>query len=110
LFKRSAKARVNISGMCWTMTMPGQAGGMACRNARRASVPPVEAPMAIILSPVEETRCAGPSVRTTSAVFRGATGRGDADDIKEHDGGFVEEIANAELGFGDDLDSAKFES
>jgi hypothetical protein len=35
---------------------------------------------------------------------------GTVDDIKEHDGGFVEEIANAKFGLGDDLDSSELKS
>src|SRR2546425_6181909 len=40
----SAKPRVNRSGMCWTMTSPGASAGIAMRNWRMASVPPVDAP------------------------------------------------------------------
>jgi hypothetical protein len=57
LSSRSANARVNNSGMCCTMTMPGQSGGMAVSTSRSASVPPVEAPMAITLSVVVRILC-----------------------------------------------------
>ena len=35
--RRLAKAAVNCSGMCWTMTMPGQSWGMASRNSREGA-------------------------------------------------------------------------
>ena len=63
---RSAKARVNRSGMCWTMTIGGASAGMAPRNSRMASVPPVEAPTAISL-------CA--LVRVAAVAARGAAAR-----------------------------------
>src|SRR2546422_6146863 len=44
---RSAKARVNCSGMCCTMTTPGQSTGREERTSRSASVPPAEAPRAM---------------------------------------------------------------
>jgi hypothetical protein len=45
-FRRSAKAAVNFSGMCCTMTMPGQTRGKRVNTASSACVPPVEVPMA----------------------------------------------------------------
>ena len=48
-FKRLAKAVVKFAGMCWTMTIPGILGGIWVRTSLIASVPPVEAPMAITL-------------------------------------------------------------
>ena len=35
---------VKCSGICWTMTIPGESSGRASRNTFSASVPPVEAP------------------------------------------------------------------
>jgi hypothetical protein len=51
--------RVKFSGMCCTITMPGQSWGMPTRNSRIASVPPVEAPTAISLSEVFTPRGTG---------------------------------------------------
>jgi hypothetical protein len=47
-----ANEAVNFSGMCWTMTMPGESCGRASSNTRKASVPPVEAPTQTTLSVV----------------------------------------------------------
>ena len=47
-----AKAAVNFSGMCWTMTMPGALAGSASSISRNASVPPVEAPTQTTISVV----------------------------------------------------------
>ena len=44
-FRRRAKASVNFSGMCCTITIPGAVAGSASRITRSVSVPPVEAPM-----------------------------------------------------------------
>ncbi len=52
VFRRWAKAAVNFSGMCCTMTMPGQSTGMACSRVSRASVPPVDAPTTMTFSVV----------------------------------------------------------
>jgi hypothetical protein len=38
---------VKVSGMCWTMTMGGISAGSAARTSLIASVPPVDAPIAI---------------------------------------------------------------
>ena len=45
-----AKERVNPSGICWAIKMPGQSGGNCIRKSLMASVPPVEAPMMISFS------------------------------------------------------------
>lgn len=57
LVEAIGKARVSTSGMCCTMTIPGQSGGIAIRNSLSASVPPVDAPTAMILWPAG--RCFG---------------------------------------------------
>ena len=44
-----ANAFVNISGMCCTMAIAGESGGIFINTSFNASVPPVEAPMNIIL-------------------------------------------------------------
>ena len=46
LSRRWAKLRVKVAGMCWVTTVAGQSAGKADRMVRRASTPPVEAPMA----------------------------------------------------------------
>ncbi len=46
-FSRLANASENTGGMCWTMAMGGHSAGIPRNKARMASVPPVEAPMAI---------------------------------------------------------------
>ncbi len=51
-FSRSANIFVKFSGMCCTITMPGQSTGMPTRNSRIASVPPVDAPTAMRRSAV----------------------------------------------------------
>src|SRR5512145_930585 len=51
-FNRSAKVFVNFSGICWVMIIGGVFGGRASRTSLSASVPPVEAPMATIVSVV----------------------------------------------------------
>ncbi len=52
LFNLSANDLVNNSGMCCTITIPGQSGGIFSRKVRIALVPPVDAPITIILSVV----------------------------------------------------------
>ena len=56
---RRAKASVNFSGMCWTMTMPGQSAGSASSTTRNDSVPPVEAPMQTTVSVVRAMALTG---------------------------------------------------
>jgi hypothetical protein len=46
---RRAKLRVKFSGMCCTISIAGALEGMAESTSRRASVPPVEVPIATIL-------------------------------------------------------------
>src|SRR5664279_6642927 len=43
--RRRAKVAVNPSGMCWTITIPGQSRGSVSSTTRSDSVPPVEAPI-----------------------------------------------------------------
>jgi hypothetical protein len=65
-FRRLAKARENIGGMCWAITIPGVDAGNLVSTEAMASVPPVEAPMAITMSPGSGGR--------TAAVAGGALG------------------------------------
>src|SRR3989441_392643 len=69
--QRSAKACVNRSGMCWTMTSPGASGRIAMRNRWIASVPPVDAPTAITDAADGAPRPVGASgsVRARAAAF-----------------------------------------
>ena len=41
---------MKCSGMCWTISIPGVVGGNSGIIFRKASAPPVEAPIAMILS------------------------------------------------------------
>ena len=50
----SAKAFVNFSGMCCTITIPGASAGSGANISRSASVPPVEAPIASTLYHVRQ--------------------------------------------------------
>ena len=52
LFRRWAKAAVNFSGMCWTMTMPGLSAGNWRSTSSSACVPPVDVPSAMTRSVV----------------------------------------------------------
>ena len=45
--RRSAKAVVKFAGMCCTTTVPDEFAGIRVSTALRASVPPVEAPIAM---------------------------------------------------------------
>ena len=50
LFKRSAYMAVKPAGMCWVITTPGVSAGKFFTTSRMASVPPVDAPIAITVS------------------------------------------------------------
>ena len=63
------------SGICWTTTIPGASVGMASRMIRKASVPPVEAPIATTVSVGARGAGLAEGGRTTSAVKRGVGGR-----------------------------------
>ena len=69
--RRSAKARLKPAGMCWVRTMAGASAGICSSTTRRASVPPVEAPMAIRRSVVRK-RSAGGAGSVVSSPVRGA--------------------------------------
>ena len=56
---RAAKGRVNASGICCTMTIPGKSAGKGASSSFKASVPPVDDPIATTLC-VAEKRKAGP--------------------------------------------------
>src|SRR3989304_2333250 len=71
-----AKAAVNRSGICWTMTMPGASIGMAVRNSAMASVPPVDAPTTITFSVVFNIAFAPDFCMTASADSLLVIGRG----------------------------------
>ena len=45
--RRSANGLLKAAGMCWVMTVAGASAGICSRITRIASVPPVDAPMAI---------------------------------------------------------------
>ncbi len=51
---RSANGVLKALGMCCAMTMPGASAGMPASTSLMASVPPVEAPMAISRSVVRK--------------------------------------------------------
>src|SRR3990167_7371410 len=78
--RRLANARVNCSGMCWTTTMPGEFAGRASRTSRRASVPPVDAPMQTTISVVRLIArplgggSTASAVSFCSGLIRGGTG------------------------------------
>ena len=65
---RAANAAVNFSGMCWTMTMPGASAAARASNARSASVPPVDAPIATTRSVVWSIAREAGGASTASAV------------------------------------------
>src|SRR5882757_8789324 len=70
---RSANGPLKAAGMCCAMTMPGTSEGRWVRTSLMASVPPVDAPMAMIRSVV--AKCVG-ALRlgsTTPASWRSAT-------------------------------------
>ena len=80
---RRAKGVLKALGMCCAMTTPGESGGSRMSTSLIASVPPVEAPIAMIRSVVRSGRprggalgstasalCAGP----TASVARGCRG------------------------------------
>src|SRR5882757_1845690 len=70
---RSANGPLKAAGMCCAMTMPGTSDGRWVRTSLMASVPPVDAPMAMIRSVV--AKCVG-ALRfgsTTPASWRSAT-------------------------------------
>ena len=69
---RLAKARVNSSGMCCTITMPGASAGSASSSVFSASVPPVEAPITTTFSVVSAMACVA-GERIASAVSLGST-------------------------------------
>src|SRR3972149_6267005 len=72
-----ANDAVNFSGMCWTMTMPGESGGIDMRNSLMASVPPVDAPTTMTFSVVRGMAfVAFTFVSTASALSFCETGRG----------------------------------
>jgi hypothetical protein len=62
---------VKVSGMCWTITIPGDTRGSRVSTSCRARVPPVEVPMATTRSVVRvmaEAEAAVGGARITSAV------------------------------------------
>ena len=72
LSMRAANGPLKAAGMCWVIRIGGASGGIASSTTRIASVPPVEAPMAMIgLPPRVPAACARGS--TASADKRGAT-------------------------------------
>src|SRR5471032_851808 len=92
LSSRAAKAAVNFSGMCWTMTMPGQTRGSDVSTSSSAWVPPVDVPMAT-------TR----SVVCTMALLS-AGGR--AHRRHQFVGAVVQELLQVQPRLGDDGDGA----
>src|ERR1022692_4555808 len=78
-FRRFAKARENSGGMCWAITIPGVDAGSLVSTAAMASVPPVEAPIAMtvpagnggwfaVAQGVPETGTAGGDLRRWEAA------------------------------------------
>lgn len=51
-FSLSANDFVKFGGICWTITIPGTLAGSLVKTSFMASVPPVDAPIAITLSVV----------------------------------------------------------
>ena len=72
---RSANGLLNAAGMCCEMTIAGASGGIAQISSRIASVPPVEAPTAMMRSVVRSTRRAVVAGSTASALRRGSIRR-----------------------------------
>ncbi len=118
---RSANAAVNFSGMCWTITMPGQTRGKAVSTTSSAWVPPVEVPMATMRSVVWASACAvSRQARTASALSFGATltdaagsrhapdvgMRGRLDRADEVGRGVFQKTFEADLRLGDDAHRA----
>src|ERR1700733_508493 len=56
-FIRSANGPLKAFGMCWVMTIPGMSDGRPMSTCLMASVPPVDAPMAMMRSVV--AKCVG---------------------------------------------------
>src|SRR5580658_1345831 len=72
-FIRSANGPLKAFGMCWVMTIPGTSDGRLMSTCLMASVPPVDAPMAMMRSVV--AKCVG-ALRfgsTASASWRSTT-------------------------------------
>ena len=72
-FKRWANCFVNISGICCTITIPGQSEGNPSKKTLKASVPPVDAPTAITVSVVWTILLDELLLKIASAVNFGAT-------------------------------------
>ena len=75
-FRRWAKAAVNCSGMCCTMTRPGDSRGRAVRMRSSAWVPPVEVPTATIRSVVWARACRGAVAGSTASALSLGAGAG----------------------------------
>ncbi len=81
LSSRWAKAAVNFSGMCWTMTMPGESTRSCLSTSSSAWVPPVDVPSATTRSVVVRALAAGSAGRAGDAgdaagVLRATVTRG----------------------------------
>ena len=72
LSSRLAKARVNSSGICCTITMPGVSAGRVSSRVFNASVPPVDAPITTTFSVVSAMAWVA-GERMASAVNLGST-------------------------------------
>src|SRR5665213_504906 len=73
LSMRWVKAPLKAAGMCCAITTAGLSAGRDCNTARIASVPPVDAPMAMIRSVVRNFRCEVSAGSTASAEYFGVT-------------------------------------
>ena len=74
---RRANGVLNALGMCCAMTTPGESGGSRMSTSLIASVPPVEAPIAMTRSVVRNGRARGGAFGSTaSALWAGPTAPG----------------------------------
>src|ERR1035438_3284615 len=70
---RCVNAPLKAAGMCCAMTTAGPSAGKLCSTARMASVPPVDAPIAMMRSVVRNVRCEASAGNTASAEYFGIT-------------------------------------
>ena len=105
--------------MCCTITIPGASGGSTSSSARRASVPPVDAPTTTTFSvvssmaPVARGRMAsavslGSTVWLAEGTRKRAAGRC-LDGLAKHDARFLQELLAAQARLGDDVHRAVFQ-
>src|SRR5579885_559474 len=89
-FMRWAKALLNTGGMCWVIMIAGESAGICSMTSLMASVPPVDAPMAMILSVVFMILMLAGRCRITVAEYFESTSSAPA---AERDSGFISPLA-----------------